>query len=199
MNFRSLGAALILGQMLAIGTASAAGTSGNFAVRGLGGDKCQALTTAVSAKSGAIKGYASWIMGYASAYNRSTSNIFDVYPLPAGGGLVSLVATLCAANPNSSVEGATAQLFAILRPLSLAGETPLVAFAVGGKTISIREESVRLLERSLTGRGLLKEKEGGKFSPQLVMAIQAFQKSEGIAVTGLPDMQTLIRAVLKKS
>jgi len=199
MKTFSLASAAALAMLLSGGSASASSATGTFAVRGLGSEKCQAFTTAISAKSPALQSHASWIMGYASAYNRATPKIFDAYPLPAGSGLVSLVAAICAANPNIALEAATAQLFATIAPLSLAADTPLVSFGSGAKTLSVRESSVRQLEQALTDRGLFKGKVSGKSSPQLIEAIQAFQKSQGMPVTGLPDMQTLVRAVLKKS
>lgn len=179
--------------------AIAATTAGKFAVRGVGSDRCEAVSAAFKNKDGAAVGrYAAWTMGYASAFNRLVTNTFDAVPMKDARGLLAITLTVCNANPKGQFESATFQVLRALGPLRLTGESPLVTLTSDGKTHELHEETVRLVEIRLKALKFYSNAPTGKTSPQLTSAIKAFQQSKKLAASGLPDMATLIQLVQEK-
>jgi len=74
----------------------------------------------------------------------------------------------------------------------------VVQVEADGKTVAIRQDALKLLQSALIAKNLYKGDANGASSPQLVAAIKGFQRKEAIAVTGLPDIDTFIRAVIKR-
>lgn len=176
------------------GTANAADTSGKFAVRGIGGSPCSAFTAALQSKDeGAIKAYISWVLGYYSAYNRMVSGNFDAVPSSDLNAMISIVAGACQRSATVPVEQVTFNVLRSFAPLRLQAESPLVTLTSEGKTLEVREETLKFVERRLKELGHYKGLETGKASTQIVQAIKAFQSAQKIPATGLPNLVTLIR------
>lgn len=198
---RNMGAAcgaLVLAASINSG-AIAATAAGKFSVRGVGGDRCEAVSAAFKAKNNAaVARYVAWSTGYTSAFNRLVTQTFDSVPMKDGRDLLALTLSFCNANPKEQFEGAMFQVVRALGPLRLTGESPLVTLTSDGKTHELREETVRLVETRLKALKLYSNAPTGKASPQLTSAIKAFQQSKKLAVTGLPDMVTLLRLVQEK-
>lgn len=183
----------------AIDPAMAADTGGKFAVRGVGSARCDLVTASFSAKNTAqVESYASWIMGYVSAYNKAVSGNYDALPTKDGRDLISLVLGLCQSNAAASLEATTFRVLRALSVLRLTSETPMVTFSNDGKTAELRQETVKFLQGRLKALKFFNGAENGEGSPQLVTAIKAYQTSKKIAATGLPDITLLIRLSQEK-
>lgn len=189
--------ATVAGVALSLGMgdmAHAADTTGKFTVRGIGSSPCSAFNSAVQSKDdGALKAYASWLLGYYSAYNRLVSGNFDAVPSADVNATISVVASACQRSPAIPVEQVTFSVLRSFAPLRLQAESPLVTLTSDGKSIELREETLRFVERRLKELGHYKGQETGKPSPQIVQAIKAFQTAQKIPVNGLPNLFTLVR------
>ncbi len=192
------GAAVSLPLLFAALPALASDATGKFTARGVGSNPCSAVLTSLKDDKIATSLYGSWLMGYASAYNRNVPQTFDILPTATGSDLMGIVMAVCRISPTASLETATAQALAAIAPMRLTRETPLVKVVSDGKSVDIRQEAVTNLQQGLLDKGLYRGPVNGVSSPALITAIKALQTREKLTPTGLPDIDTLIRAVLKK-
>lgn len=175
----------------------AANADGRFAVRGDGADRCDAYQAALAAKDSVkIDRYAAWLMGYVSASNRLIAKTFDTLPTLAGADMLGIVAIVCRSQPASTVETAAAQSLNAISSVRLLRDTPAVSVVSDGKSVQIRAEAIATLQANLAAKKLYSGPVDGAFSPQLAKAIKAFQTSERLPASGLPDVDTIIRAGL---
>ncbi|WP_298195237.1 peptidoglycan-binding domain-containing protein [Novosphingobium sp.] len=179
------------------GAAHAADAKGNFAIRGPGSQSCAAYLATIS-KPDATARYGSWLLGYVSAHNRLDADTYDLLPTEAGGDFVNMVAIVCRTNPQMSVENAANSAVRAITPLRQTVSSPIVQVQSDGKTISIHQDSLKRLQTALIAKQFFKGTATGTSSPQFVDALKAFQRKEGIAVTGLPDSDSFIRAIIKR-
>jgi hypothetical protein len=191
---------MLAGALLVIGTgwseAKAADAAGRFAVRGVGSRSCGDYRAALG-DAASTAPYASWLMGYVSARNRNSAELFDVLPTQPGIDLLNVVAVICGTRETMVLETAASEAVRVLRPLSQASETPLVQFRTGKGSVTIRQGALVRLQTALIDRKLFKGPANGIPSAEFAAALRAFQKKEAIPVTGLPDMDSFIRAILK--
>lgn len=192
------GAAVSLPLLFSALPASASDAAGKFTVRGVGSNACSAVLTSLKDDKIATSLYGSWLMGYASAYNRNVAQTFDILPTPTGSDLMGIVMAVCRISPTASLETATAQALTAVSAMRLTRETPLVKVVSDGKSVDIRQEAVTNLQQALLDKGLYRGPVNGVSSPALVASIKTLQTREKLAPTGLPDIDTMIRAILKK-
>lgn len=185
------------GLCLAAGTAQAADASGNFAVRGLGSQTC-ATYVAAAAKPEEFARYGNWLLGYASAQNRLMPDTYDVIPTEPGADFPNVVAVVCRTNPQILLENAAASAISVMKPLRQPATSPLIQFSVDGKSVAIRQDSLKRLQTALIAKQLFNGTANGASSAAFTDALKAFQRKEGIPVTGLPDIDTFIRAIVKR-
>ena len=197
--------ALVRGALLAVAAAIlvvrpavAADAKGTFAVRGVGSDRCETYTAAVVAKdSPKLERYGSWLMGYMSASNRLIDKTFDAVPSQVPTDILSIVAVICRSQPATLIDTVASQALVLLSPIRLTADSAIIKVTNADKTLQVRQEALITLQQNLTKKGLYKGAADGKFSPQLAKTISEFQQKEKIPVSGLPDLDTLIRAGLK--
>lgn len=187
------GAAMLLAALPGVG--HAADQRGRYAVRGMGGSTCTSAlkTLATPGDANALIG---WLLGYATAVNRLQGDTFDVIPSGDGADLARVFAVVCQKQPDLAVEAAVQRAIASLAPLRLRQESPLVAVGTAPATVQLRQETLVRVQAVLIGRKLLAGPADGKSSPALVAALRKFQVAEKLQPTGLPDLQTLARALL---
>lgn len=195
--FRSLAAVLALGLAAGSDVALAADANGNFTIRGVGQETCQSFLTGIADPAGSAR-YISWLMGYVTAENRLLKDTYDLLPTLDGIDFVRTVGLVCRSRPQENLAIAANNTLAALAPLRQATETPLVTMASRGKSIQVRQGMVQALQGGLAAKGLYKGERTGQPSADLTKAIEALQQREKLAVTGLPDIDTLIRAVVKQ-
>lgn len=178
-------------------TAQAADASGNFAVRGLGSQTCATYVAAV-AKPEEFARYGNWLLGYATAQNRTTPDAYDVIPTEPGTDFPNVVAVVCRTNLQMPLENAAASAISVMKPLRQTAASPLVQVSTDGKTVAVRQDSLKRLQTALIAKQMFKGTANGASSAAFTDALKAFQRKEGIPVTGLPDIDTFIRAIVKR-
>lgn len=191
-----LALALTSGMTLCVPASFAADGNGKYSVRGLGGHSC-ADYLAAAGKPAEVGAYSSWLLGYATARSRLEAATFDMLPTQDGLDFVNVVSAVCRQQQSALLETVVDQTLRLLAPLRQAAETPLVQMQADNKSVSIRQDSLRRLQTALIARKFYKGTVTGVSSAQFVDALKAFQRKEGIAVTGLPDIDTFIRAIIK--
>jgi peptidoglycan hydrolase-like protein with peptidoglycan-binding domain len=65
------------------------------------------------------------------------------------------------------------------------------------KQLSVRQETIKIVQQELQERGLYASAVDGTFGPKTAEAIIAFQKSKGLPETGLPDGVTLANLLIE--
>ena len=185
-----------LGAGTAAGTARAADANGSFAIRGIGSESCGTYVAAL-AKPDEFTRYASWLLGYATAHNRLAPDTYDIIPTEPGVDFPGVVAVVCRSNPQMLIENAASSAVTAIRPLRQTVASPLVQVSADGKTVSIHQDSLKRLQAALLAKQIFKGAANGVSSPSFTDALKAFQRKEGIPVTGLPDIDTFIRAIVK--
>lgn len=188
---------MIMGLLLTASAGQAADRSGKFSIRGPGSQSCAAFLAAAGKPEDYAR-YASWLLGYASARNRIEPNTYDFIPTEAGADLPNIVAVICRSNDKASVEQAAHSAIAALAQMRQASASPLVEVQADGKRVKIHQEALRTLQTALIARKAFTGKADGFASASLVAALKNFQRKESIPVTGLPDIDTFIRVLIKR-
>jgi len=187
--------ALALTTILAsTGTPSLAQDEGGFVVRGMGSLGCDQLVGALQGEQSDDAGarLVAWLSGYVSHANRADAEINDVLPYANLNGLGTVVARLCAGNPDAQVEAVTASALATLAPLAVSEPEDAVELRRGEAAVLMRPTVLQGVQERLIARELLPEGSAdGVYGEQTAAALASFQETAGIEPTGLPDAWTI--------
>ncbi len=189
--------AIVAGALVTPGV-HAADAKGSYALHGIGALPCGELVSRIKDDTTSREQLAGWLLGYVSATNRLSAKTYDALPTQQVGALAELVGSVCGANPRSLVETAA---FSVLRALDAAratAESPLLTATVNGKSVVLRKAALISVQESLIQRKLLKAKATGDFGKATEQALRDFQKAQGLAETGLPDMASMLRLLAPK-
>lgn len=195
MNFRHT-VTLLAGCVAASmgSTAYAADARGNFAIYGIGGQSCGVFKQDAFVKNQAVQTeMVNWLLGYLSAGNRSQAQTFDQSPIQSPAALAQLVASVCAQNPNSTVEGVFSTVLNRFASLRSTQSSATVTMQSGQNTAVIRADTLTKVQTALTRLGYYKGAADGKFSPAVSAALRAYQKKMGIPETGIADANVLLK------
>lgn len=199
-NFRSRGLAVcfaLSATAFAPGAARAADANGAFAIRGPGSQSC-ATFLATRGNPADFERSASWLLGYLTARNRTESATYDILPTEGGSDFANIVAAVCRGALTATLETAANSAMIAIAPLRQSGMSPVVQVIADGRTVSIHAAALRQLQAALIQKKALTGSADGVFSPRLIAALKDYQRKEGIPVTGLPDIDTFIRAIVKR-
>jgi hypothetical protein len=194
---QALASVAAIGLMLWSSVGQAADPRGQFSIRGPGSQSCANYLAAAS-KPDDYARYGSWLLGYVSARNRAEPNTYDVIPTEPGTDFPNIVAVICKSNVQVTVEQAANSAIAVIGPMRQTAASPMIDVQVDGKTVAIHQESLRRLQQGLIAKNAYKGSADGISSARFIAALKDFQRKEGIAVTGLPDIDTFIRAIIKR-
>lgn len=172
----------------------ASDAQGNFVSRGYGSRDCATFLAEIPDAANATN-YGSWLMGYATAHNRLQNETFDVLPLPDGSVLLQAISAVCTDQQTLTVEAAAYEVILAIAPLHQSGSTPIINTELNGSSLLIRQGALQALQSRLTEEKLYSGPADGLWGDAIAAAIAEFQLREKIAVTGLPDFATLIRAL----
>lgn len=176
--------------------ASAADDDGNYAVRGLGSDPCSQFVRSVDEKDGRVEQYLSWTLGYLTARSRFTKNAFDTLPIVDANSVGGLVYNVCTSNPNATIENAAIGLIDFMDPLKVGSASEIVRLTAGDQSTVLRRETLdRVLDRIQSLGIAVKSEEGDGID--LAASLAKFQEDEGLSVTRIPDLETLIVLFLR--
>lgn len=177
--------------------AKAADAQGNYLVRGIGTEPCAAFLSGLAAKESSPR-QISWLMGFASAHNKLDAQTFDIIPTSDGLDFVKVVGLMCKADGKQTLDMAANRAVEALKPMRLAVQTLPVTLNFQGGSAVIRSGALQMLQIALTQKKAYRGPIGGNPTPEFYKSLKDFQTKEGIAATGLPDIDTFVRAVLKK-
>ncbi len=177
----------------------AASKTGEYAVKGIGIDRCSSYVEAARAKSPLLDVFAGWIEGHLTATNRYRPDTFDIAPWQTTRLLMALLFAHCQNNPDQRLFEAVQNLEEVLASSRLAERSEVVEIDAGenGK-LAVYHEILKRAQQALIERGFLKGGADGRYGPKTRAALEAFQRSEGLRRTGLPDQETLFKLLLEK-
>jgi hypothetical protein len=178
-------------------SAHAANDKGQFGVRGVGSLPCAQVVAKIDAKAPDVPNLVAWADGAHSLYNRGEADTFDAIPFASPMGLTTILAlNICRANPQALYVVAVLQALETMRPLRLRQAEQGVPLTVGDRTVSIKPETLRLVQTKLRERKLLATAADGKWNAETQAAIKKFQQSANLPTTEVPDPDTVFRLVL---
>lgn len=198
--FRALCAALCF--LLLAPLAQAADSAGNFAVRGGGAQRCATMLAGLGAESeqarrDAILLYESWLTGYVTFANRSTEGRYDVSPIVAPRDMLVLLVRQCESDPEALVETMASAVVAALAPAALGEASDLVTVTGDDFSREYRRGTLLLMQQRLSDLGYLRARPDGEVGRSTRQAIARFQAAQGLPETGLPDLDTMLRLLLR--
>ncbi|ARE84376.1 putative peptidoglycan binding domain protein [Roseovarius mucosus] len=192
-------AAVAFAALLSPNTGQTADANGNYALRGAGSIPCSDYVTAIANDPAQAQVFVAWMAGYITARSRTAEDTFDVLPLISGADVAGLMRVVCVQNGDATFENAIDAALTLFAPARVKLDSPLLALEHNGRTISIREATLAEVQTALTGEGLYSSTVDGAFGPGTRTAIEQFQASRGLQVTGLPDADTLVALLLPAS
>lgn len=160
----------------------------SYAVEGPGRMGCSAFTALApdDRRNGAVL---LWLTGYLTAHHKLLGDVFDLSPWQTPEVLLSLVRQYCSAHQDAIVEQGARELVLFLGPDAERTESKVVEWRNGDDLVLLYETTVQKIRDALSVAG----HSPGETSDDLVSALSAYQASNGIAVTGLPDQATMLK------
>ena len=177
--------------------ASAADRDGNYAIRGPGAEQCSALVELAEQDDADLSRLSGWVDGYLSARNRLDDDTFDVSPVVESSPVMALVLRVCADNMEATIEAAVDGVVDFLDPARQQAQSEQREIEHEEARAVIREETMRQLQGELAERGLYDGGVDGVYGPGTRQGIIGFQQEAGLAQTGVPDPETILRLLLE--
>lgn len=171
----------------------AADRNGDFFLRGLGTATCQTYLAERSNNTATYYLFRSWINGYLSAYNQMVPDTYDILPDATIGGIANGIEAVCREQPQQNLWSAVASLTNAFASNRLKLKSEVVTMSVGERSLTLYKETVRQVQAALAARGYNVGTPDGLFGARTREALEAYQKAEGLQVTGLPDPLTRVR------
>lgn len=189
-----LGAALLTSAVLPLAGAQAADTRGDYAVRGVGALPCGQFLQNVSANRDLPVLFA-WIDGVLTATNRNVAGVFDAVPFSAPGAFGAIVLRNCRSDQQQSLDGAVRASLQQIQSLYVSRNSPMVEMTVASNRVTLRAETLRVVQDRLRQLNLLRAEPNGIFTPETREALKRFQAMRQLPSTELPDPDTVFALV----
>lgn len=171
--------------------------NGNFAVRGVGSAGCNQYTEAYEqGNTETLERVLHWTQGYISARNKMTEGTFDTIPTYRVEDILALINVVCLNNQDSQLETATSSIIDLFEPVWLSASSNVSTLEADGQSLPLRDGVLRQVQQALADQGFYDSTVDGVFGARSATALRAFQSSEGLTETGLPDLATLMRLLL---
>lgn len=177
--------------------ALAADSDGNFAVDGMGNLPCAQFASAENRKAPEVIAAIGWMDGYLSAFNQLKPDTYDLTPWQTSNMLAGAVQRVCAQHGDVRLIEAVNALIGQLAPHRMTQATPIRQLDNGGQSIVVYDGILTTLRDRLFQLDYLTDASTPLEDRRLFLAIGHFQADRGMAVTSLPDPQTLM-AILAK-
>jgi peptidoglycan hydrolase-like protein with peptidoglycan-binding domain len=139
----------------------------------------------------------SWILGYLTASDRLEKDTFDETPVMAPEALTAMIIGVCQKYPDARVETVANTVFSQLSAARVMHESPIVEARAGSQFVPIRKATLIAVQATLVKNKLLKDPADGTFGSATETALKAFQKSQSLPETGLPDPATVVRLLVE--
>lgn len=200
-SIRGIIAATAFGcSILTSGISYAASNDGKFSVRGIGSQSCKTFTTGLSGQNGSEVALRAtiWIAGWLSHANRVAENTYDVHPLAETRAVAEVVRRVCLQNPETMIETILESTTKSVANGAQTHFSDLVDITAGAEKVTIRKETLKSLQERLISMNFLAQGSADAvYGPATREAIQTFQSSKKITITGIPDTLTLFLAFVE--
>lgn len=173
------------------GAAAAGTTDGKFAVEGIGRANCEALLKARADKAPAYAGYIGYIEGYLTAANRYEPDTFDLTPWQNSQAFALILTGHCTKNPKDTLVAVAQKIVVTMRPRRLTQYSDLVLVGDDKTRRRVYKSVLVDAQSALSKKGLYTGPSDGRYSPRVKQAFEAFQKTNNLQPTGVPDTATL--------
>lgn len=132
-----------------------------------------------------------------TAVNRLEPDTYDATPVQMPDALVNMVVGVCQKQPNVKVETVVYSVIRALEAAKSSDESPEIAVTAAGQSTVIRKDTFIKLQQALITDKYLNGTADGAFGPNVQAALLKFQKAEHLPETGIPDPDTVIRALVE--
>ena len=164
---------------------------GNFAVKSVGMAKCSQFVEEKAKDAEGHSLFLGWMDGYISGANQFNSQTYDLIPWGNSLFLGALLESHCKQNPDEYFYVAVNRLAGNWLPLRIKQQSPVVEAGEGEQHVAVYQEIMQKLQGLLRQDNFYQGPIDGAYSDNLKAALEAYQQSAGLKVTGLPDFLTL--------
>jgi hypothetical protein len=169
----------------------AADKDGRAAVRGAGQLPCKEAMAICQKDKNQCAAIDSWLNGFISGINVSGKDLYDlVFFTPFS---IASVLQVCKQKPDMPVANAVDLLVREIAALSVPVASKPVDFGQGNERFQIYQSTVRAVQQALIKQGFLAGNADGVYGPGTKAALQKFQETAKLPVTGTPDPDTVVR------
>jgi len=180
---------LLIGIGSMSGVTQGADEQGQYYVKGLGSQSCEQYLIEMANASATHVMFRSWLNGYLTAYNTFVASTYDIAPASNVDGLANAMESIC----QNILEAMFASGAQALTDALVPQRQVAAVDSSGGATTAADtgELSMAGVQQALQDQGYFNGDVDGLFGPATGAAIEAYQSDKGLAVTGIPDAQTL--------
>ncbi|MFQ5783980.1 MAG: peptidoglycan-binding protein [Alphaproteobacteria bacterium] len=186
-------AVVLLALLIAPLAARAADGDGRFAIKGAGGARCEAFVAARKARGEPYAAFRGWLNGYLTAFNQLSPETYDIAAWENTRLLAAVLENHCKKNPKQPLYLAVAGLINSLKADRVQKHSPRIEAKRGETTVTLYSEVLRRAQQALADRGFYFGTIDGVYGPNTRLGFEAFQRTEKLKVTGLPDPPTLYK------
>lgn len=169
----------------------AANASGKFAIKDIGRTTCAEFSAVHKTSGPRYQQLIGFAEGYLTAANRYEPNTFDLAPWHTMGGIGVILDGYCRSNATTHFAAALEKMVVTMQPLRLADYSPSIDMVDGDHHVRVYQTILKRAQSVLQRRGLYAGVPDGNDAPELRKAIRAYQTTEKLEPTGLPDSVTL--------
>lgn len=173
--------------------AAAADAAGRFAVKGVGQARCAEFNQALGSRSPQLGAMLSWVAGYLSAANRYEPSTYDLVAWQEELYIVGAIRSYCAKNPATTLAQMSRAMVRSLGGGRLATYSPPRRIVVGDRTLVLPAAIIVRAQQALARRGVYRGPADGNPGAPFMASVAAFQRSQKLPASGLPDQETLFR------
>lgn len=172
--------------------AFSADASGEFAIKGAGQKTCQGFLTALEEQSPDVALYGGWIEGYVTGVNQFQDGLFDLTAWQTTETLLSLMRSVCVqVDAETRFLDAFYELVSRSRQASLSNHSDASVLSNDGRSVIVYRDVLAMAKERLSSAGYDTQRGSADFGPQEIAAFEAYQRDNGLPLSGLPDQQTL--------
>lgn len=169
----------------------AADKNSAYAIKGVGVTTCASLVESSLKKNNVYYIYGGWIEGHITAQNRLQNNTFDISPWQSTELILKIIESICAKNPELKFYQVVDIIVAGLLKQKLDSASEFKNVGTIDKPLVLQSEMIGRIQQVLNHKGFYKGAIDSVYGESSRAAMRAFQSSNGLSVTGLPDQGTL--------
>ncbi len=162
------------------------------AVEGPGSLSCQQAITSRAEDRQDYLAIAAWVSGFLSAANAYEEDTHDLTPWQSIELTMAQIDAFCQQQPEARVVEATVAYLSYLRPNRMVEAEDQILIENAGQSLAVYPSVIDSVRAALTERDAL-DAGGSGYDGEMIEALTAYQATEGLPQTGLPDSATLSR------